>query len=238
MREMPWQRLLAVALVLGGWTGLAAAVSYVVVRPVPVGGPFLYASAFVIAWGIVGTILHRVLMYFFPLLPGEIEAGSRQEFVYQVFYNPFFFFLVYPLAFSGLLPVPLSRLFYKLFGARIGTNTYPGRCMVFDPRFVTLGEMVVMGYNACLVPHVMEGTRLAHAVIRIGNHATIGVNAVLFAGVSVGDGAVIAAGSVVPKFTQIGAREIWGGLPARRIGYAGQALALPDQRQGAADLRS
>lgn len=42
-----------------------------------------------------------------------------------------------------------------------------------------------------------------------------GANAVILRGVSIGDGAIIAAGAVVNH--DIPAHEIWGGIPAKKI---------------------
>ena len=52
--------------------------------------------------------------------------------------------------------------------------------------------------------------------INIGRDVWIGANSIILKGVTIEDGAVIAAGSVVNK--SIPANEIWGGIPARRIG--------------------
>jgi UDP-3-O-[3-hydroxymyristoyl] glucosamine N-acyltransferase len=51
--------------------------------------------------------------------------------------------------------------------------------------------------------------------IRIGNHVWIGARAIILKGVTIGDGAVIAAGSVVTK--SVPARSLVGGVPARVI---------------------
>ncbi|MGH3624972.1 MAG: acyltransferase, partial [Sciscionella sp.] len=54
------------------------------------------------------------------------------------------------------------------------------------------------------------------APTRIGDRVFLGANAVVLMGVSIGDEAVIGAGSVVT--TDVPARVIVAGVPARRIG--------------------
>lgn len=49
----------------------------------------------------------------------------------------------------------------------------------------------------------------------IGNDVWIGLNAIILSGVKIGDGAIIAAGSVITK--EVGPYEIWGGNPAKLI---------------------
>ncbi|MBK8576155.1 MAG: acyltransferase [Elusimicrobia bacterium] len=219
MRKIPLIQVIAAFLLMGMWAGASGGISWLLLHRWSGAGPFLYFAAFAVAWVIVGVGIHRALMAFFPLLEGEVPPGSRQEFIYHVFYLPFLFFLFYPLALPKMIPIPLTRLFFWCFGARLGRNTYPGACMIFDPHFVTLGDNVILGYQSSLIPHAIEGeNRLSHTPIRIGNNAVIGVNAVILGGVTVGERAVVAAGAVVPKSTVIPPREIWGGLPARRIG--------------------
>jgi acetyltransferase-like isoleucine patch superfamily enzyme len=51
--------------------------------------------------------------------------------------------------------------------------------------------------------------------IKIGNHVWIGLNAVILKGVTVGDGAIIAAGAVVTR--DVPERCLVGGVPAKII---------------------
>ncbi len=50
---------------------------------------------------------------------------------------------------------------------------------------------------------------------RIGADVWIGHSAVVMRGVTVGDGAIVAAGAVVTR--DVPAREVWGGVPARKL---------------------
>ena len=49
----------------------------------------------------------------------------------------------------------------------------------------------------------------------IGDEVWIGANAVVLRGVTIGQGAVIAAGAVVTR--DVPAMEVWGGVPAKRL---------------------
>lgn len=56
----------------------------------------------------------------------------------------------------------------------------------------------------------------AIAPIHLESDVWLGVNVVVLKGVTIGTGAVVAAGAVVTKSVPPG--EIWGGVPARKIG--------------------
>lgn len=64
-----------------------------------------------------------------------------------------------------------------------------------------------------------DGGVLPHtAPIRIGRHVLVGTGAMILKGVTIGDGAVVAAGSVVTREVEAGA--IVAGNPAKRLGDA------------------
>jgi len=52
--------------------------------------------------------------------------------------------------------------------------------------------------------------------INLGTDVWLGCNVVVLKGVEIGNGAIIAAGAVVTK--SVPAYEIWGGVPAKKIG--------------------
>ena len=129
--------------------------------------------------------------------------------------------LFYLLLFNSLirthfLPVPVMRLVYLALGARLGRNTYSAGTLL-DPALTEMGDNCIVGHDAVLFCHAIEGSHFSLARIRAGDNVTIGATAVVMAGVRIGDGAIVSAGAVVPKDTQIGAGEVWGGIPARRL---------------------
>jgi|SRR6185312_13647858 len=174
-------------------------------------GLVLLMSA-ILASYLYAILIYRIFLAWFPLKQGEIEAGSRQEFIYHV-YLLFYLILFYPIMRSGFVPVPLMRLVYQALGARLGPNTYSSG-IILDPKFVEIGSNCIVGQFALLVPHIIEGARLAHYPIRIGDNVTIGAHAVVLSGVTIGDNAIVATGAVVKKGTRIGPGEVWGGVPA------------------------
>jgi acetyltransferase-like isoleucine patch superfamily enzyme len=58
--------------------------------------------------------------------------------------------------------------------------------------------------------------------ITLGKHVWLGANVIVLRGVAIGDGAVVGAGAVVTR--SIPAREIWGGVPARKLGVRDELL--------------
>jgi serine acetyltransferase len=167
---------------------------------------FIYLYAF---------IVYRLFLYVMPLKEGSIVEGSKDEFGYHVFLL-FYLILFFPIMRSGFLPLPVMRLIYIALGARLGANTYSSG-IILDPPFIEIGENTIIGQYALLIPHVMEGERLAHYAIKIGNNVTVGAHAVVMAGVTIDDKSIVGTGAVVPKDTHIGTGEVWGGVPARKI---------------------
>ncbi len=205
---------------------LAIATDWVLVAPLPLGEfrPTVLVLAGVAFLYLFVILAYRTFMRVAPLRPGDVPEGSRQEFIYHV-YVLFYLIFFYPVMRSGVLPYPVIRLFYLALGTRLGENTHT-MGILHDPPFVEIGRDSVVGQSALLVPHVIEGSRLAHHPIRIGDNVTVGAGAIILPGVTIGDDAIVASGAVVTKGTCIGKGEVWGGVPARRLrGKSEAALA-------------
>ncbi len=101
----------------------------------------------------------------------------------------------------------------------IGRNTHLG---VYDS--LSMGDFVMIGAYSYIttanhsfersdIPMYQQG--FSSAPVSIGSDVWIGARCVILPGVTIGSGAVIAAGSVVTK--DVGPFEVWGGVPAKKL---------------------
>ena len=113
---------------------------------------------------------------------------------------------------SYIMIQPGGRLI--LHGGYINENTQiiVGDIVEIGKDFTCGRDVVIRSYDG----HVIEDPAYQKAKpIRIGNHVWVGQGAMILKGVSIGDGAVIAAGALVTQDVPQGA--IVGGVPARII---------------------
>jgi acetyltransferase-like isoleucine patch superfamily enzyme len=84
---------------------------------------------------------------------------------------------------THFIPVPLLRLIYLALGAKLGTNTYSAGVLL-DPPLTRIGSNTIIGHDAVIFAHVIEGHKLELKAVIIGDTVTIGATAVVMAGVS------------------------------------------------------
>ncbi len=113
---------------------------------------------------------------------------------------------------------PLLPLYHRLMGMKVGRRVQINTAVVADQNLISIGDDTVIGGDVTLVAHAAERGAIVAAPIEIGARVTVGLMAVILPGCTIGDDAVIAAGSVLSKGTRVGPGEIWVGVPARRVG--------------------
>lgn len=113
----------------------------------------------------------------------------------------------------------VKKLDLPPFARHEGRRTYRfctyghGRCLF--PERITVGNNTIIGYNTTILTHeyLIKEYRLGDVVI--GSHVMIGANTTILPGVTIGDHAIVAAGSVVHK--DVPAYAFVGGNPMREI---------------------
>ena len=103
----------------------------------------------------------------------------------------------------------------------IGENVFiNANCTMQDQGGIFIGDNVLIGHNACILTlnHNEDPQKRANLLpspVKIGNGAWLGSNVTVLPGVTIGDGAIIAAGAVVTK--DVEANTIVAGIPAKVV---------------------
>jgi acetyltransferase-like isoleucine patch superfamily enzyme len=106
----------------------------------------------------------------------------------------------------------------------IGDNVFIGSNTEFNiTDNITIGEHSLIASGCKFVDHdhgfklgqLIKTQKSSKQAITIGSDVWLGCNVVVLKGVTIGNGVVVAAGSVVNK--SIPPYEVWGGIPARFI---------------------
>lgn len=113
---------------------------------------------------------------------------------------------------------PFICLFHRLMGMKLGKRVQINTAVIGDSNLIEIGDDTVIGGDATVVAHSAERGNLVTAPVKIGANVTVGLMAMIMPGVVIGDRAVIAANAFLPKGTVVGPGEIWGGIPAKKLG--------------------
>ncbi|MBO8164354.1 MAG: acyltransferase [Brevibacillus sp.] len=109
-------------------------------------------------------------------------------------------------------------MYRRLLGMEVGEQTAFALMVMVDimfPELIKVGKNCVIGYNTTILAHeyLVDEYRLGE--VRIGNGVLIGANSTILPGVTIGDGAVVAAGTLVHK--DVPAGSFVGGNPMQVI---------------------
>ena len=145
------------------------------------------------------------------------------------------------LRFVGYIPIHFIRkIFYMISGVKMPfSSTIHYGANFFKPSGVKIGEDSIIGDHAfldgraplCIGSHTDIASQVliyndehdihdpkfgnSYGAVTIGDYVFIGPRAIILPGVTIGKGAIIAAGAVVTK--NIPEYEVWGGVPAKKI---------------------
>lgn len=107
-------------------------------------------------------------------------------------------------------------------GMKIGKNSDFGDKCVIDQTFcwlISIGENVTVSNHVSFIAHdasfqyILGYTKIGKIIVE--NNVFIGARSLILPGVTIGESAIVAAGSVITK--DIPPFEVWGGNPAKKL---------------------
>lgn len=185
--------------------------------------------------GINRRVISRIKLYneFLPKLV-EVPFSEEQrnlQFLWDVFERS-------PLSVPINFAIPFRRILAKKIFCHCGKNFCAGAIrfnfgknlsvgddVFFDPGTfidskggVTIGDAVGIGYSVCIFTHThseSDHAQRTYAPVKIGNYVKIYSGAMILPGVSIGDQAIVAGGSVVSR--DVPENTVVAGTPAKAI---------------------
>jgi acetyltransferase-like isoleucine patch superfamily enzyme len=109
-------------------------------------------------------------------------------------------------------------LYTKFLGLKVGEQTSFALMVMLDvmfPEKISVGRNSVIGYNTTILAHEYLIKEYRLGPVDIGSEVMIGANSTILPGISIGDGAIVSAGTLVHKDVPAGA--FVGGNPMRII---------------------
>ncbi|QKW49012.1 Pls/PosA family non-ribosomal peptide synthetase [Streptomyces buecherae] len=142
---------------------------------------------------------------------------------------------------QALNGTPFKSVFWRLLGVRVGRRVYDDGCDLSERTLVAIGDDCALNAASAIQCHSQEDGTFKSDRSTLGAGCTIGVGALVHYGVTMGDGATLAADSFLMKGEDVPAYARWGGNPAgelrgpapRPVVAAGAAALAP-----AADRRT
>jgi len=137
---------------------------------------------------------------------------------------------------ANLSPInELRMVFYRNMGLNLGNDVYIGNYVIFDrifPQKITIGDHTSIGDRCIITSHANIPTNSPLRTIYprsvketfIGHGVWIMPGCIIAPGVSIGDCAVIATGSIVTK--DVPSYCLAGGVPAKVL----KKLEIPSQK--------
>jgi acetyltransferase-like isoleucine patch superfamily enzyme len=118
----------------------------------------------------------------------------------------------------------------RLRGVAVGKNVFISQFVYIDeihPSDVSIGDNCIIGLRTSIISHFYSGPRrpVSNGKVVIEKNVFIGPHSVILPNVTIGEGAVIRAGTVVSR--NVPAHTFWGPPPAEALGVANVPLT-PD----------
>ncbi|HET9258437.1 MAG TPA: DapH/DapD/GlmU-related protein, partial [Pseudonocardiaceae bacterium] len=109
---------------------------------------------------------------------------------------------------------PFRNLINRMLGVRIGRRVFDDGCFLTEKTLVTIGDDCTLNAGSKIQCHSQEDGFFKSDSSTIGAGCTIGIGALVHYGVTMGEGAVLAADSFLMKGEDVPPQARWEGNPA------------------------
>jgi non-ribosomal peptide synthetase-like protein len=123
-----------------------------------------------------------------------------------------------------LVGTPFKNILNRLLGVKVGRMVFDDGAGMPERTLVEIGDHCTLNEDSHLQAHSQEDGAFKSDRIRVGAGCTLGVGAFAHYGVTLEDGAVLAAGSFLMKGEEVPAGEHWAGHPAVAVERLPQPL--------------
>jgi len=112
---------------------------------------------------------------------------------------------------------PFRNVISRLVGIKVGAKVFDDGSFASEKLLVEIGDYCTLNAMSVLQCHSLEDAMFKSDRIKLGKGCSIGPNAFVHYGVTIGDNAVVDPDSFVMKGETVGADTTWRGNPARQI---------------------
>ncbi|MGH3900158.1 MAG: hypothetical protein ACRDTA_18340 [Pseudonocardiaceae bacterium] len=155
------------------------------------------------------VLIERAVAKFRPLRPQSCSI-----------YEPYYWWHERLWKLEAAVPLsgtPFRNLIWRLLGVRIGHRVFDDGCYIPEKTLVTIGDDTTLNASSVIQCHSQEEGIFKSDHTTIGAGATIGINAFIHYGVTMGHGAILDADAFLMKGEQIAPHAQWRGNPAHEI---------------------
>jgi non-ribosomal peptide synthetase-like protein len=160
---------------------------------------------------------------YYAAVEGFLEAISPPPPPICSIYDPRFWWIeriwkLHPVHFLHLFDgTPFKNVLWRLIGVRIGKRVFDDGVYISEPTLTVIGDECVFNVRSMIQCDSQEDGTYKSGRTTLGDRCTLGVGTFVHYGVTMGDGAVLAADSLLMKGEEVPAHARWGGNPAREI---------------------
>lgn len=174
------------------------------------------------------TLVERIITGFRPLRPQFCSI-----------YDPYYWWherlWKVPDPYLGVFNgTPFKNVFWRLLGVRLGRRVFDDGAFFTERTLTIIGDDCTLAAGSHIQCHSLEDGIFKSDHTTIGAGCTLGVGSFVHYGVTIGNGAILAADSFLMKGEEIPPHAQWGGNPARALAsYQVGSVAKPVLRQSA-----